>query len=136
MTGNRGTLVALALVAAMNATACFKTKINTQLGGAPMGPEYERRQWFTIGGLVPLSSETGQECTQGVATATSREGGIDILIGIGLSVTGMLIGASACSLPENPTAEDVSSYSLCSSVVAAVPPLLLGSRTVTYRCRS
>lgn len=129
-------LTASVALAALAASACYTTKINTQLAGPPVGPEYEHRQWFTLGGLVPLSGETGRECPQGVASATSRQSGTDILIGIGLSLSGMLLGGAVCTLPDNPTAEEVSAYSLCSSFVAAVPPLLFGSRTVSYRCRS
>lgn len=127
--------VALALVAASTMSACYTTKINTQVGGVPTGPEFEKRQWFTLAGLVPLSGETGHECAGGVATATSRQSATDILIDIGLSLAGFLVAGSACTLPDNPTSDEVAAYTVCTSFVGGLPPLLLGSRTVTYRCR-
>ena len=129
------TILLLAVVAAAQATGCYNTKLNTQGAGVPAGPEIENRQWFTIGGLVPISGETARECSKGIAEATSREGGVDILIRIALTAGGLLLGPSVCNLADNPTPEQVSAYSLCSSAVAGIPPLLLGSRTVTYRCR-
>src|SRR5687767_10680281 len=57
---------------------CYTTKVYTP--AAAQGPEASDRQWFTIGGLVPLSEPTGQECPGGLSKAESKLGGVDILI--------------------------------------------------------
>ncbi len=110
------------------ATGCFHTKTST---GAPMGAqEYEDRQWFTLAGLVPLSSPAGGECgPQGMAMSDSRLSGMDVLILIGLSVAGTVAGTSLCS---KDAAGNVNVG--CAVGVGNLVPLLIGSRTVTYHC--
>ena len=105
---------------------CYTTKVYTPT--AAQGPEHHDRQWFTIGGLVPLSEPTGQECPGGLSKAESKLAGIDILINIGLAVAGGIAGGVAC---RNESGED---RSTCISVGTGVVPFFLASRTVEYTC--
>lgn len=110
----------------LSQTACYTTKVVT--GRSPEGPAYTDRQWFTIGGLAPLSSPAGRECQNGISWAESKASGTDILINIGLGVAGGIVGALACSDSE------VAVRSSCVSLGASVVPFLIGSRTVEYTC--
>jgi hypothetical protein len=110
----------------LSQTACYTTKIIT--GRSPEGPAYTDRQWFTIGGLAPLSSPAGRECQNGISWAESKQSGTDILINIGLGVAGGIAGALACSDRE------LAARSSCASLGASLVPFLIGSRTVEYTC--
>lgn len=112
------------LVAVLALSACYRTKTRTNLRG---GPERESRQWFTIAGLVPLSSADGGECTKGMASSDSRLSVTDVLITLGLSIAGGVAGGAACK------AEAGTDFA-CAYGVASLVPFLIGSRTVTYQC--
>jgi hypothetical protein len=117
---NRGfALLALLL------SGCYTTKVYTP---APAhGPELQDRQWFTIGGLVPLSDPAGQECPGGVARAESKLAFVDVLINVGLAVAGGVAGAVICSKSDG-------DRSACGSAGAGLVPFLFASRTVQYTC--
>ena len=104
---------------------CYTTKIYT--GAIAAGPEMADRQWFTIGGLVPLSEPAGQACPGGLARAESQLAGFDILINIGLAIAGGVAGAAACSGSDDAAA-------ICGPAGASLVPFLLASRTVRYSC--
>ncbi|MBM7112579.1 hypothetical protein [Archangium primigenium] len=125
MSKRLGTLAIAAAVLASQA-GCYHTKIVTDR--APEGREYSDRQWFTIGGLVPLSSPAGRECRNGLSRAESRLSGTDWLINVGLGLAGGLVGAAACSSGSD--AERLS----CMTSGASLATFLLGSRTVEYAC--
>jgi len=110
----------------MSQAGCYHTSIVTDR--APGGREYSDRQWFTIAGLVPLSSPAGGECPNGLARAESELSGTDWLINIGLGVAGAFAGAAIC---KDESDERVSS---CAATGATLIPFLLGSRTVKYTC--
>jgi hypothetical protein len=120
----------LALVVSLLAGACYTTKIRTRAGSPVAGPTFQQRQWFTVGGLVPLSKEAGDECAGGVAYAESSMRGVDILIAIGLSVASAAIGANVCELPDDPAADEARDYGTCVGSIGSVGPLLFASRTV------
>jgi hypothetical protein len=105
---------------------CYTTKIYT--GAIAAGPEMADRQWFTIGGLVPLSDPTGQACPAGLARAESQLAGFDILINIGLAIAGGVAGTLACSGSSDETRAG------CTSAGAGLAPFLIASRTVRYSC--
>lgn len=113
-------LVALVL------SGCYTTKVYTP--AAAQGPELHDRQWFTIGGLVPLSEPTGQECPGGLSRAESKLGAVDVLINIGLAVAGGVAGGVMC---RNESAAD---RSTCTSVGAGLVPFFIAARTVEYTC--
>ncbi|MBN1210318.1 MAG: hypothetical protein JXB05_36030 [Myxococcaceae bacterium] len=120
--------ILIAVAALASQTACFTTRIVTDKRPETRAFEHEDRQWFTIGGLVPLSGPAGRECEHGLSYAESKMGGIDILINIGLSVAGTLVGASACT-----SGTEAERFS-CATSAGTLVPFLLGSRTVTYTC--
>jgi|GEM_PF-1835238 len=120
-----GTMAAAVTVLASQ-VGCYHTKIVTDQRAE--GREYSDRQWFTIAGLVPLSSPAGRECRNGLARAESRMSGTDWLIGVGLGLAGGLVGAAACN-----GGSDAQQYS-CMTSGASLATFLLGSRTVEYRC--
>lgn len=108
---------------------CFKTQVGSPQAN-PHAPTHESRQWFTGGGLINLSGAAGEECKgNGVAYATSRNSGWDILIDIGITAVAGVGGTIACEGIEN--RDD---YASCVSLATAMGPLLLNSRTVSYRC--
>ena len=126
----RTTRLLLLAVCVLTATGCYTT--HTVFPGAPgaiLGPERTERQWFTIAGLVNLSSPTEVNCPNGLAVVDSEQSFVDGLISVGLSVGGMLLASAACTEGADPAT--------CSGAMSAgstLPPLLLGSRTVRYRC--
>jgi hypothetical protein len=127
----RASSTALLLVAA---TGCFTTVIRPP-GAVVGGPTYNDRQWFTLAGLVPLSSPAGYECgSAGLSYAESSQSFVDVLLNIGLAVGGGLIGAAVCPLPDKPTADESRQYSICTAGFAGLVPFLVSSRTVTYGC--
>jgi hypothetical protein len=119
-------LIAVTVLAGQ--TGCYTTKIVTDKRPSTRAYQAEDRQWFTIGGLVPLSGPAGRECEHGLSYAESSMSGVDILINIGVGVAGALIGSAACS-----ESDEQARFS-CASTGATFLPFLLGSRTVTYAC--
>ncbi|HWO08721.1 MAG TPA: hypothetical protein VNN80_04555 [Polyangiaceae bacterium] len=107
-------------------SGCYTTKVYTPAPAS--GPELQDRQWFTIGGLVPLSEPTGEQCPGGLARAESKLGVVDILINIGLGVAGGVVGAAICN---NKSEDD---QRACSFLGAGLVPFLIASRTVQYTC--
>ncbi|HEX8700109.1 MAG TPA: hypothetical protein VF815_14790 [Myxococcaceae bacterium] len=123
----RWSTLAVALVLASQ-TACYTTKILSNREPDTRSRTYTDRQWFTIGGLVPLSEAAGRECEHGLSSAESQLSGTDILINIGLAVAGGLAGSAACA--DESTEERASCVTLGTTLV----PFLIGSRTVEYSC--
>jgi hypothetical protein len=117
------------LAAALFATGgCYTTSVRS--GAAPVGPEHEDRQWFTLAGAVEMSDPAADECgAAGISHAESRLAGMDILINVGLVVAGASAGLAVCDKDG-----DEEAYASCVSAMASVPPLLIGSRTVSYQC--
>jgi hypothetical protein len=120
--------LSLAVILLASQTACYTTKIVTNREPDTRAYVNSDRQWFTIGGLVPLSGPAGRECEHGLAYAQSEMGGVDILINIGLGVGGFLLGSAACN-----GSDDVARAS-CATSASLLVPFLLGSRTVEYVC--
>ncbi|WP_148273368.1 hypothetical protein [Stigmatella aurantiaca] len=118
--------VAVAVAMLMSQAGCYHTSIVTDR--TPESRSYSDRQWFTIAGLVPLSSPAGRECRDGLARAESEMSGADWLINIGLGVVGAVAGAAICRDESN------SRQTSCATSGAAVMSFLLGSRTVEYSC--
>ncbi|MEY2934013.1 MAG: hypothetical protein RL033_4762 [Pseudomonadota bacterium] len=107
-------------------SGCYTTKVYTP---APSyGPEHQDRQWFTIGGLVPLSEPTGEQCPGGVSRAESKLAVVDVLINVGLAVAGGVAGAVLCSK------ESGADQRACGSAGAGLLPFLFAARTVQYTC--
>jgi len=123
----RWSTLAVALVLASQ-TACYTTKIVTDRAPDTRSRSHTDRQWFTIGGLVPLSEAAGRECEHGLASAESQLSGTDILINIGLAVAGGLVGSAACS------DESTENRASCVTLGTTLVPFLIGSRTVEYSC--
>jgi hypothetical protein len=48
---------------------------------------------------------------------------------------GLIAAAAVCELPDNPTRDEYTRYSVCSGGISSLGPLLLGSRTVRYKCK-
>lgn len=118
---NRGFVLCALLL-----SGCYTTKVYTP---APAhGPELQDRQWFTIGGLVPLSDPTGEQCTDGVSRAESKLAVVDVLINVGLAVAGSVAGIALCS------GESQGDRNTCGSAGAALVPFLIGSRTTQFTC--
>jgi len=107
-------------------SGCFTTKVYTPAPAS--GPELRDRQWFTIGGLVPLSDPTGQQCPGGVSRAESKVAFVDVLINIGLAVVGGVAGVAICSK------ESGADQRSCGSTGAALVPFLFASRTAEFTC--
>ncbi len=105
---------------------CYTTRVYTTT--TPAGPMREDRQWFSVGGLAPLSNPVGAECQAGAATSESTMAGTDILINVGLVVAGALVATAACD------GDDALKRANCISLGAALGPFLLSSRTVRYTC--
>lgn len=123
--------VAASLAALMlGQTGCYRTSIVTNLRPEPK--VYQDRQWFTVAGLVPVSSPPGSECEHGIAWARSRVTPSDFLIQAGLAVAGAFIGSAACA-GGNRTEEEQGS---CAAIGMLLPTVLVGSRTVAYACAS
>jgi hypothetical protein len=118
----------LAVILLASQTACYTTKVVTGL--EPDSRAYVRtdRQWFTLGGLVPLSEPAGRECAYGLSSAQSELGGVDILINVGLVVGGALLGSATCN------GDDDAARASCAVSVATLVPFMLGTRTVEYFC--
>jgi hypothetical protein len=125
------TCTAWALLLVVAATGCYTTRIRS--GTARSGEAvHERRQWFTVGGLVPLSSAAGGECGEdGLSYADSRLGGIDILLNIAIGVGSSLVGVAICD-----DGADPETYAACVSGAGALGGFLIGSRSVRYQCRA
>jgi hypothetical protein len=116
----------LAALLALGTTGCFTTKIYTP--AAPYGQVQREQQWFTVGGLVPLSDPMGKECQGGLARAESTFGGMDILLNVGLAAVGGIIGAAAC---KDKSDDDRAG---CISTGVTLAPFVFASRTVEYVC--
>ena len=126
MTKNANYLAVLLGAAAMVVSGCHTTKVYTP-GATTSMPQHTQRQWFTVAGLVPLSDSAGQECQNGIRSSESEMSDIDILINVGLSIAGTLVGSAVCD-------PSTASYSACTSSVATLTPFLISSRTVRYTC--
>ncbi|WP_375754904.1 hypothetical protein [Corallococcus exercitus] len=111
-------------------TGCYRTSIVTNLRPEPK--VHQDRQWFTVAGLVPVSSPPGSECKNGVAWAQSRATPSDFLIQAGLAVAGAFIGSAVCA-GGNRTDEEQGN---CAAIGLLLPTVLVGSRTVAYACAS
>lgn len=118
----------LAVTLLVSQAACYTTKIVTDREPDTRAYVNTDRQWFTIGGLVPLSGPAGRECEHGLSYAQSEMGGVDILINIGLGVAGAILGGATCN------SDDASARATCATSVATLVPFLLGTRTVEYAC--
>ena len=100
---NDGAVNRLVLPVLLGLAACYTTR-NVQETTAPM---YEDRQWFTLAGLVPIS-DPAEECPSGqIMYATSRMSVTDVLIDIGMSVLGGVVGTQVCS------DSDAETYATC-----------------------
>lgn len=108
-------------------TGCFTTSYQSR--AEPAGLPKTSHQWFTFGGLVPLSSADGGECKYGLAYAESQIGPADILLNIGLSIAGTLASMSVCS-----DVRDFGSNLFCTTVLSSGPAFLLAGRTTKYAC--
>jgi hypothetical protein len=118
---NRGFVLCALLL-----SGCYTTKVYTPAPAS--GPEFQDRQWFTVGGLVPLSDPTGQQCTEGVSKAESKLAVVDVLIDIGLAVAGGVAGIAICN------GEKQADRNACGSAGAALVPFLIASRTTQFTC--
>ena len=118
--------VALFTLAALLLGGCYTTKVHT--GAIAAGPEIRDRQWFTIGGLIPLSESTGLQCPGGLARAESQVAGMDIVLNVALALVG---GGTAAVLCRN---ESKAERNSCFSAGASLVPFLFASRTVRYTC--
>jgi hypothetical protein len=107
-------------------SGCYTTKVYTP--AASHGPELQDRQWFTLGGLVPLSDPTGQQCPSGVSRAESKLAVVDVLIDVGLAIVGGVAGVAICNSKSD------GDRRACGSTGAALVPFLFASRTVQYTC--
>jgi hypothetical protein len=126
-----GAVIAAAAILSSQA-GCYTTKVVSQV--RPEGPSYSDRQWFTLGGLVPLSGAAGRECQNGLSTVESRMSATDWLINVGLGVAGGLVGGFACAQGStDPEVLAVASTS-CGAAFSTLVPFLIGSRTVEYTC--
>ena len=132
MSKRLGTVVAVVAVMTSQ-VGCYTTKVVSQ--ARPSGPAYTDRQWFTIGGLVPLSGPAGRECENGLSTVESKLSGTDWLINVGLGLAGGIVGGLACGGGANtdPVAAAVASSS-CAAAFGTLVPFMIGSRTVEYTC--
>lgn len=113
-------------------SGCYTTRIYSPDGAAgppPQWPQHEDHQWFLLAGAIDLSHPAGRECLNGLAYAESEMAGGDILIAIGLSIAGSLIGASTCN------SDNLALYGSCISGLSSGLPLLISRRTVGYTCR-
>lgn len=127
MTLLRGVLLACLTVGMLS--GCYRT--HTVIPGSVLGPERTDRQWFSVAGLVQLSKPAEANCGEsGLAEVQSETGVVDVLINVGLTLGGGILGAAAgCG--------EGSSDTDCSTAVSAgttLVPFLLGTRTVRYRC--
>jgi hypothetical protein len=113
-------------------SGCYTTKVYS--GKAPEGPQHEARQWFLINGLAPLSPPAGQECQNGVSTAETSAGAVDILISVGLAAAGGAIGALACGSGQQDPLTGATAGTACALTGSSLLPWLFGTRTVTYTC--
>jgi hypothetical protein len=131
MSKRLGTVVAVVAVMTSQ-VGCYTTKVVSQ--ARPDGPAYTDRQWFTIGGLVPLSGPAGRECENGLSAVESKMSGTDWLINAGLGIAGGIVGGLACGGATNdPNVNFVASAS-CSLGFSTLVPFLISSRTVEYSC--
>ena len=124
--------VALAAAVLVGQVGCYTTKIVTPR--APEGREYSDRQWFTLGGLVPLSSPAGRECQHGLSSAKSELSGTDWLINVGLGLAGGLVGTAACGNDISDPTQAAAARTTCAVAFSSLVPFLIGSRTVEYSC--
>ncbi|OJH36512.1 hypothetical protein BON30_32665 [Cystobacter ferrugineus] len=117
---------------------CYTTKVVSH-ARPPSGPESTERQWFMIGGLVPVSDPAGRECKHGFATVESKLSGTDWLINAGLTVAGGIAGGLTCgrAAAANPN-DDTGAFlfvgAACAAAFSALVPFMISSRTVEYTC--
>lgn len=126
-------LVAIAVLPSL--TGCFATRAVSQ--ARDEGPAYSDRQWFTLGGLVPLSPPAGRDCMYGFSTVDSRMSGTDWLINAGLGLAGGIVGGVACGGLAGGNSDPLAGLAVsasCATAFSAAVPFLIGSRTVTYTC--
>jgi hypothetical protein len=115
-------------LAALVASGCYTSRVTTK---APLGGgEVRKHQWYALAGLVPLSNTGGIECQNGLARVEDSFTLIDIAISVGLSLGGALVGLAAC-----PYTGDAGLLG-CTGAGAALMPLLLGSRSLSYVCEA
>ena len=108
---------------------CFAGRFTT-----PTPREYaseQQMQWFTLGGLVPLSDPAGGECSDGIRKAEVAVGPVDFLITLSIGLLGAGVGYAICS---QPSAMGPATPIPCAGVGAGLSQLLIGSRTVEYQC--
>src|SRR5262245_34009906 len=115
---------------------CYTTIIRPP-GAVSTGPVYTDRQWFALGGFVPLSSPSGVECgVSGLAYVEAEVGWSDVLISGVLALAGSLLGVAVCPLDEMPSKDDARNYAACAGAVGSLVPALLSTRTVSYACNA
>jgi hypothetical protein len=113
---------------------CHTTKVISR--GRPTGPVYTSRQWFTAGGLVPLSGTPGIECEDGLSSVESRLGATDWFINAGLFAAGAVLGGVVCGNAYK-GGDPLLSTALptaCGIGFSQIVPFFLSSRTVDYGC--
>ncbi|ATB44352.1 hypothetical protein CYFUS_009839 [Cystobacter fuscus] len=130
MSKRLGTVVAVVAVMTSQ-VGCYTTKVVSQ--ARPDGPAYTDRQWFTIGGLVPLSGPAGREC-ESLSTVESKLSGTDWLINAGLGIAGGIVGGLVCGGSSNDPYLNTLASASCAAGFSTLVPFLISSRTVEYTC--
>jgi len=126
-------LIMPTLTSLLVSSSCYRTVVRPP--GAVEGAVKSDRQLFTLGGLVPLSNPAGLECGQnGLAWAESQMDVTDVLIYLGLTVGGALLGGATCPGKNGGTDEDAKKFASCVSGFGLLVPIIISTRTVTYSC--
>lgn len=84
---------------------------------------------------MPLSGPAGAECgPAGLSWSESKLDVLDVLLTIGVSAIGGIIGAAACPLHDSSDKDEARLYGSCVAGAASFAGFLFASRTVNYAC--
>ncbi|HUS65304.1 MAG TPA: hypothetical protein VMZ28_12205 [Kofleriaceae bacterium] len=122
--------LAVGLASAMATAGCYRASVRTAAPG--VGETYEDKQWFALFGMVRMSDPAGDECGEaGTSHTEVRVGWSDFFVSSALTTLGGTIAFWACN---EDNYADRADYATCLFASTTLPPALLSSRTVEYRC--
>lgn len=133
------------LLLAMTLAGCFTTRVEAQAIAMNRSCEYsneiwnhemvhEARQYFAVGGLVPLSKPAGRHCKHGVSYVESEVGGIDFLVSAGMGFVGVVVGMVGCAIVSGFIEMSPESAFWCRNATTPLAASALSSRTTRYVC--
>lgn len=135
----------ISLLLVSTAAGCFTTRVESEAVALNRNYAYgdeirnreivhEARQYFSVGGLVPVSKPAGRHCKHGLSYVESEARAVDYLISVGMFVVGVVAAIHGCRFVD--AIFDISPYTgaWCLAIVNGSVASALSSRTTRYAC--